>query len=131
MMSVTRCTLATMSAMVAPALRTSAEPSATLCTESSIKPLISLAAPAERCANVRTSEATTAKPRPCSPARAASTAAFKARMLVWKAMPSMTLMMSAIFLDEASMPDMVATTCETTSPPCEATPVAPMASWLA
>jgi hypothetical protein len=76
--------------MVEPALATSAEPSATLPTESSIRPLISLAAPAERCASERTSEATTAKPRPCSPARAASTAAFKARMLVWKAMPSMT-----------------------------------------
>jgi len=39
--------------------------------------------------------ATTAKPRPCSPARAASTAALSARMLVWKAMPSITPMMSA------------------------------------
>ena len=47
---------------------------------------------------VRTSPATTAKPRPCSPARAASTAAFSARMLVWKAMPSMTPMMSAMRL---------------------------------
>ena len=36
-------------------------------------PLISLAASAERCARARTSEATTAKPRPASPARAAST----------------------------------------------------------
>src|SRR5690606_41931729 len=48
---------------------------------------MSLAAAAERWARVRTSAATTAKPRPCSPARAASTAAFRARMLVWKAMP--------------------------------------------
>jgi hypothetical protein len=61
----------------------------------------------------------------------ASTAAFSARMLVWKAMPSMTLMISAIFFDEASMADMVVTTWPTTSPPCEATPCAPMASWLA
>jgi hypothetical protein len=38
------------------------------------------------------------KPRPCSPARAASTAAFRARILVWKAMPSITPMMSTIFL---------------------------------
>jgi hypothetical protein len=37
------------------------------------------------------------KAAPCSPARAASTAAFSARMLVWKAMPSITPMMSAIF----------------------------------
>ncbi len=128
MMSVTRCTLATMSAMVLPAWSTSSEPSATLPTESSIKCLISFAAPAERCANVRTSEATTAKPRPCSPARAASTAAFKAKILVWKAMPSMTEMISAIFFDDTSMPDMVVTTCATTSPPCEATVAAPMAS---
>ncbi len=46
-------------------------------------------------------------------------------------MPSMTLMISAIFFDEASMADMVVTTWPTTSPPCEATPCAPMASWLA
>ena len=49
-----------------------------------------LAAAAERCASARTSEATTAKPLPCSPARADSTAALSARMLVWKAMPSIT-----------------------------------------
>ncbi len=131
MMSVTRCTEVTISPMVLPAWCTSAEPSATLSTEFPISSLISLAAPAERCARVRTSEATTAKPRPCSPARAASTAALSARMLVWKAMPSMTLMMSAIFFDEASMADMVVTTWPTTSPPCEATPAAPCASWLA
>ena len=40
-----------------------------------INALISFAAVAERCAKFRTSVATTAKPRPCSPARAASTAA--------------------------------------------------------
>ncbi|MNV39265.1 hypothetical protein D3C71_1308380 [compost metagenome] len=110
---------------------TSAEPSLTLPTESSIRPLISLAAAAERWARVRTSLATTAKPRPCSPARAASTAAFSARMLVWKAMPSMTEMISAIFLDEVWIALMVVTTWPTTSPPCEATVCAPMASWLA
>ncbi len=110
MMSVTRCTEATISCMVLPAWSTRAEPSATRPTESSISPLISLAALAERWARVRTSLATTAKPRPCSPARAASTAALSARILVWKAMPSITLMMSAIFLDEASMPLMVCTT---------------------
>ncbi len=131
MMSVTRCTEATISPMVLPALRTSAEPSATLATESSIRPLISLAAPAERWARVRTSEATTAKPRPCSPARAASTAAFSARMLVWKAMPSMTEMISAMRRELASMALMVVTTWPTTSPPWLATPCAPMASWLA
>ncbi len=131
MMSVTRCTEATISPMVAPAWLTSCEPSATLPTDSSIRPLISLAAPAERWARVRTSEATTAKPRPCSPARAASTAAFNARMLVWKAMPSITVMMSAMRREEASISCMVLTTRPTTSPPCEATECAPIASWFA
>jgi hypothetical protein len=70
-------------------------PFSTLLTEASISCLISLAA-ALRWARLRTSVATTAKPRPCSPARAASTAAFRARMLVWKAMPSITPMMSTI-----------------------------------
>ena len=42
-------------------------------------------------ARFRTSSATTAKPLPALPARAASTAAFRARMLVWKAMSSMVL----------------------------------------
>ena len=40
---------------------------------------------AERCANMRTSSATTAKPRPCSPARAALIAAFNANRLVCSA----------------------------------------------
>ena len=43
---------------------------------------LNAAASAERCARLRTSDATTANPRPCSPARAASTAAFKAKILV-------------------------------------------------
>jgi hypothetical protein len=54
------------------------------------------AASALRCDSVRTSAATTAKPRPCSPARAASTAALSARMLVWTAMLSMPPVMSAM-----------------------------------
>ncbi|MCW0417233.1 hypothetical protein NB689_002987 [Xanthomonas sacchari] len=49
-------------------------------------------------------------------------------MLVWKAMPSMTEMMSAILFDEASMPLMVSTTWPTTAPPCEATEAAPTAN---
>ena len=39
---------------------------------------------------------TQANPRPCSPARAASTAALSARILVWNAMPSITEMMSTM-----------------------------------
>ena len=47
-----------------------------------IKSLMSLADAAERSANLRTSSATTAKPFPCSPARAASIAAFNANKFV-------------------------------------------------
>jgi hypothetical protein len=41
---------------------------------------------------------------------AASTAAFSARMLVWKAMPSMTPMISTMRLDEVEIEFMVLTT---------------------
>ena len=54
-------------------------------------------------ARFRTSSATTAKPLPAAPALAASTAAFRARMLVWKAMSSMVLMMPPIWLEDSSM----------------------------
>ncbi len=46
-------------------------------------------------------------------------------------MPSMTPMMSAIFLDDELISSIVATTCETTAPPRRATCVAELASWLA
>ncbi|SVJ78496.1 Uncharacterised protein [Klebsiella pneumoniae] len=44
-----------------------------------------------RAASARTSSATTAKPRPCSPARAASMAALRASRLVCSAMPLITV----------------------------------------
>ena len=131
MMSVTRRMAVTTSVIVAPALPTSCDPCSTRSTLSVISRLISLAASALRPARLRTSLATTAKPRPCSPARAASTAAFRARMLVWKAMPSITLMMSAILWLLSSMPFIVLTTSATTSPPWVATVEALRASWLA
>ena len=48
------------------------------------------AASPERVASARTSCATTANPRPASPARAASTAALSASRLVWNAISSIT-----------------------------------------
>ena len=52
-------------------------------------------------------------------------------MFVWKAMPSMTPMMSAIFFELALISSIVETTCDTTSPPRRATVAAEAASWLA
>ena len=94
--------------MVSPVLVASSDPVVTCWLDVSIKALISLAAVALRCASVRTSAATTAKPRPCSPALAASTAAFSARILVWKEMPSMTEMISWTLAELAAMSCMVA-----------------------
>ncbi len=117
--------------MVLPACSTSLQPSLTLLTEVPMSCLISRAAVAERPAKLRTSLATTAKPRPCSPARAASTAALSAKMLVWNAMPSITPMMSAILRDDVLIASMVCTTCDTTVPPRTATWDADSANWLA
>ena len=74
---------------------------------------ISLAAVALRCARLRTSLATTAKPRPSSPARAASTAAFSARMFVWNAIESMTPMISRMRLLESEISFIVTLVCST------------------
>lgn len=71
-------------------------PSCDRLIDSSMSWAVSFAAWALRWASVRTSSATTAKPVPASPARAASTAAFRARILVWKAMPSITLIIFEI-----------------------------------
>ncbi|MNZ95089.1 hypothetical protein D3C78_1142210 [compost metagenome] len=81
-----------------------------------MRPLISLAAVADRCASSRTSCATTAKPLPASPARAASTPAFSARRLVWKAISSITPMIREISAEDCAMPSMEFTACCTTSP---------------
>ena len=99
-----------------PVSLTSFTPTSTCCVEAEISVLISFAASAERCASARTSVATTAKPRPASPARAASTPAFSASRLVWKAISSITPMMLAICLDEVSIPSIAPTVWRTTSP---------------
>mmetsp|Transcript_5508 Transcript_5508/g.13225 ORF Transcript_5508/g.13225 Transcript_5508/m.13225 type:complete len:293 (-) Transcript_5508:532-1410(-) len=113
--SATRFTCETISVMVSPASPTRREPASTLSTLWPIRVLISRAAWALRWARARTSPATTAKPLPCSPARAASTAAFRASRLVWKAMLSMSCTISPIRWDDAAMPPMVSVTECTTS----------------
>ncbi len=70
------------SAIMAPLFSAISTPSLTLIAALATSSLISFAEEALRWASVRTSLATTANPRPDSPARAASTAAFNARILV-------------------------------------------------
>ena len=101
MMAVTRSTALSTPSMLAPDWRTSSLPSAMPLMLVWMSVRISLAAAPLRWASARTSDATTANPRPASPARAASTAAFSARMLVWKAMPSITATISPICRDDS------------------------------
>src|SRR5205814_293623 len=124
-------TLATARSIVPAACSTCFTPSPTPEADSPISAFTSFAASALLCASALTSAATTAKPRPCSPARAASTAALSARMLVWKAMLSITPMMSSILRLDAEIVCIVATTLPTTSPPCVATVRAEAASCAA
>ena len=68
--------------------------------EFSIRTAVFLDASADLLARSRTSSATTAKPLPALPALAASTAALRARMLVWNAISSMVLMIFPISPEE-------------------------------
>ena len=74
-----------------------------------------MAASAERCASARTSDATTAKPRPASPARAASTPAFSASRLVWNAISSITPMIWLICCDDLAIASIASTASRTTT----------------
>ena len=109
-------TLPTIPSSAAPVLPTSATPCSTWRVEAEIRVLICLAASAERPASARTSLATTAKPRPASPERAASTAAFKASRLVWKAISSMTVTIWLISRADFSM-SLIARTASCISAP--------------
>ena len=76
-------------------------PFSTARREFSINAAVLEEASADLLARLRTSSATTANPFPAAPALAASTAAFKARILVWKAMSSMVLIIFPISPEEA------------------------------
>ena len=75
-------------------------PSVTAEMDLSINSLVALAASSDLEARLRTSSATTAKPLPALPARLASTAAFNAKILVWKAIFSMVSIILRIFMEE-------------------------------
>ena len=62
-------------------------------------------------ARFRTSSATTANPAPCSPARAASIAALSASRFIWKAIPSMSLMILLIFSPASEISSMARLVC--------------------
>ncbi len=117
----------TISLSAVPALLTRSTPSFTWLLLLVIRSLMSFAACDERCARLRTSDATTAKPRPASPARAASTAAFSASKLVCRAISSITVMMSDILREDSSIRAMASTALATTCPPRSATSRVPLA----
>ena len=98
-------TTSTRSLAVSVAMRV---PFSTAFTEPSMRAEVLLEASADLLARLRSSSATTAKPLPAAPARAASTAALRARMLVWKAISSMVLMILAISLDFSLISPMAA-----------------------
>src|SRR3989344_3035657 len=131
MSSITSSTRCTVLATRSPAWPTRVDPRSTPRTLAAIRPRISRAAVLLRWDSPRTSPATTAKPRPCSPARAASTAALRASRLVWNAMSSITLMMSVTFCDCTLISCMVVITSRITLPPSLATLAASWASSVA
>ena len=94
---------------------------------------ISLAEEEDRSASFPTSSATTANPRPCSPARAASIAALRASRLVWSAISPITPTMPPIRSLEAAIASIASTALPTASAPPAALPIEsfaePLTSW--
>ena len=76
--------------------------------EASIRSLVSTVALALWSASSLIWLATTAKPRPDSPARAASMVAFRDRRLVWSAMDSISEMISPILVEDSLILSMAA-----------------------
>ncbi len=116
----TCCTERVISVRARAVCSTCPRPSVTCDRLSRIKPLISRAALVERSARSRTSAATTANPLPASPARAASTPAFKARRFVWKAMSSITDMVRPTCSDDCAMRSIAVDICAASRPPSSA-----------
>src|SRR5256885_1245686 len=131
MMLATLLIEATISLSDWPARLTRSTPSLTWAVELVIRSLMSLAACDERWARLRTSVATTANPRPASPARAASTAALRARRLVWKAISLMSLMISLVPSAEARIRAMAPCIWSMAAVPSAAAPLALCASAFA
>jgi hypothetical protein len=69
-----------------------------------------------------TSEATTAKPLPASPARAASMVAFSASKIVWSAMSRMSLTTSPIFCAPSATPAISPSVCRVSCAACATMP---------
>ena len=109
-----------MTSSLAAASRTSLVPPVTSPLDTSISDLTSAEACAALCASRRTSTATTAKPLPASPARAASTEAFSASKLVWKAMSSISPMMLEILPEDCVIRSIASLARCITAPPSAA-----------
>jgi len=80
----------------------------------------------ERSARLRTSSATTLKPLPSELARAASTAALRARKFVWKPITSITSTMPEILREASPIAPIASVTVLAVEPvaPCEPFPTA-------
>jgi hypothetical protein len=102
----------------------------TLLPDWEISDPISLVEEALRSASLLTSSATTANPRPCSPARAASMEAFKARRLVWSAMSEITPTIPEILSEPSDIEVIDATTAVTDEDPSCALSIASRAVWV-